>query len=159
MPHLRFELARDVASVMPQVEAIEAFLIEAGCNPASATQMAIVAEEILTNIARDAWPASAPGVCVVDVEAEPAEAIRAEPAEAIRAEPVAAALWVRLRTDDDGVAFDPTQAENPDIEASLEDRAIGGLGILLVREMTDTQVYERTDGHNILTVSKLCPLA
>lgn len=143
MPHLRFELARDVAAVMPQVEAIEAFLIEAGCSAASAMQMTLVAEEILTNIARDAWPASAPGVCVVEVEAESVDA----------------AIFVRLRTDDDGVAFDPTQAENPDIEASLEDRAIGGLGILLVREMTDTQVYERVDEHNILTVSKLCPLA
>jgi len=143
VPHLRFELARDVASVMPQVEAVEAFLVDAGCNAASAQQMAIVAEEILTNIARDAWPDTAPGVCVVDVDAEPADA----------------AMLVRLRTDDDGVAFDPTQADSPDIEASLEDRAIGGLGILLMREMTDSQVYERVDGHNILTVSKLCTLA
>ena len=143
MPHLRFELARDVASVMPQVEAVEAFLVDAGCNAASAQQMAIVAEEILTNIARDAWPATAPGVCVVDVEAEPVDA----------------AMLVRMRTDDDGVAFDPTLADSPDIEASLEDRAIGGLGILLMREMTDSQVYERVDGHNILTVSKLCTLA
>ena len=143
MPRLRFELAHDVGAIMPQVEAVEAFLVEAGCNAASAQQLAIVAEEILTNIARDAWPDVARGVCVVDVETEPRDS----------------ALSVRLRTDDDGVAFDPTQADNPDTDASLEDRAIGGLGILLMREMTDTQVYERRDGHNILTVLKLCPLA
>ena len=53
--------------------------------------------------------------------------------------------------------IDPTQAEDPDTNASLEEREIGGLGILQVRSMTDTQVYARIDGHNILTVSKLCP--
>jgi len=142
VPRLHFELSNDIAAVMPQVESIEEFLVDAGCSVVSAQQMAIVAEEILTNIVRDAWPEIGHGVCVVDVEAEP----------------VAAAMQVSLRTDDDGIAFDPTQAEDPDTDASLEEREIGGLGILLVRSMTDTQVYARIDGHNILTVSKLCPL-
>ena len=48
-------------------------------------------------------------------------------------------------------------AETPDvdIEASLEDRPIGGLGIFLAKTIMDTMHYERTvDGYNVLTITK-----
>jgi serine/threonine-protein kinase RsbW len=140
---LHFDLRGDPRDVAAGVESIEAFLREAGCNAASVQQMAIVAEEILTNIAREAWPEGAAGLCAVDVTADTRND----------------GVHVRLRTDDDGVAFDPMQAEAPDIEASLDERSIGGLGILLIRSMTDTQVYQRTGGHNIFEVCKICPVA
>jgi serine/threonine-protein kinase RsbW len=140
---LHFDLRGDPRDVAAGVESIEAFLREAGCNAASVQQMAIVAEEILTNIAREAWPEGAAGLCAVDVTADTRND----------------GVHVVLRTDDDGVAFDPMQAEAPDIEASLDERSIGGLGILLIRSMTDTQVYQRTGGHNIFEVCKICPVA
>ena len=37
---------------------------------------------------------------------------------------------------------------------SAEERQIGGLGILLVRELMDVINYERTDGQNVLTLAK-----
>lgn len=55
---------------------------------------------------------------------------------------------------DSGVAFDPTAKEKADTSLSAEDRQIGGLGILLVRELMDSINYERTDGLNILTLIK-----
>ena len=56
---------------------------------------------------------------------------------------------------DHGVAFDPTQHTAVDIEAGLEDRAIGGLGIHLVRTIMDTMEYQRTaDGYNRLVLTK-----
>ena len=55
---------------------------------------------------------------------------------------------------DSGVAFDPTMKEKTDTTLSVEDRQIGGLGILLVREIMDTINYERTEGRNILTLTK-----
>ena len=55
---------------------------------------------------------------------------------------------------DSGVAFDPTAKEKTDITLPAEDRQIGGLGILLVRELMDTINYERIDGKNILTLIK-----
>ena len=38
---------------------------------------------------------------------------------------------------DDGVAFDPTQMSELDVEAPLEERDAGGLGLLLVNQMMD----------------------
>ena len=55
---------------------------------------------------------------------------------------------------DSGVAFDPTVKEKADTSLSVEDRQIGGLGILLVREIMDTINYERVEGRNILTLTK-----
>ncbi len=77
---------------MPHVESVEAFLLDAGCTVASACNIAIVVEEILTNIARYAWPDEGRGMCTFDV------------ATAVEA----ASVYVRLRSEDDGVAFDPT---------------------------------------------------
>ncbi len=56
---------------------------------------------------------------------------------------------------DDGRAFDPLQAPVPDIGASLQDRAIGGLGIYLVRKTMDGVTYRRQDGRNVVTLTKL----
>ena len=55
---------------------------------------------------------------------------------------------------DSGVAFDPTAKEKADTSLSAEDRQIGGLGILLVRELMDAINYERENGKNILTLIK-----
>ena len=60
-----------------------------------------------------------------------------------------------LVVKDHGVAFDPTQHAEVDIEADLADRLIGGLGIHLVRSIMDTLNYERTiDGYNVVTMTK-----
>lgn len=59
-----------------------------------------------------------------------------------------------LVLDDEGTAFDPLQHADPDITQSIEERPIGGLGILLVKQMMDDVTYNRQDGHNILTLTK-----
>lgn len=54
---------------------------------------------------------------------------------------------------DDGRPFDPlTDAPIPDVDAELEDRSIGGLGIHLVRKMMDDVCYRREEGKNHLTM-------
>ena len=55
---------------------------------------------------------------------------------------------------DSGVAFDPTAKEKADTSLSAQDRQIGGLGILLVRELMDAINYERENGKNVLTLIK-----
>ena len=55
---------------------------------------------------------------------------------------------------DAGKPFDPTTKEKTDITLSAEERQVGGLGILLVRELMDSINYERIEGQNILTLMK-----
>jgi sigma-B regulation protein RsbU (phosphoserine phosphatase) len=56
---------------------------------------------------------------------------------------------------DSGIPFDPTAKPEADITLSAEERAIGGLGIHLVRKLMDEIRYERQDGKNILTLVKI----
>lgn len=55
---------------------------------------------------------------------------------------------------DSGIPFNPTEVATADTTLSAEERPIGGLGILLVRELMDSINYERIDGKNVLTLSK-----
>jgi serine/threonine-protein kinase RsbW len=52
---------------------------------------------------------------------------------------------------DDGVAFDPLVQSPVDLGAPIEQRRIGGLGIHLLRELTDTVAYRRDGERNVLT--------
>ena len=62
---------------------------------------------------------------------------------------------VTIEITDDGKPFDPLQdAPNPSVNAPLDDRPIGGLGVYLVREMMDEMEYKREDGKNRLTLVK-----
>ena len=54
---------------------------------------------------------------------------------------------------DTGRAFDPHDAPDPDVTASIEDRRIGGLGHYFVQEMTDEMVYRREDDKNHLILT------
>lgn len=54
---------------------------------------------------------------------------------------------------DNGHAFDPfNEAPAPDLDASLEHRRIGGLGIHFVRSMMDTCHYQRDGDWNVISM-------
>ena len=56
---------------------------------------------------------------------------------------------------DDGHAFNPLDdAPEPDLDARIEDRPIGGLGIHLMRVMMDDVHYRREENKNHLTLIK-----
>ncbi len=59
-----------------------------------------------------------------------------------------------ITVTDQGPAFDPLNRPDPDTTLSVDDRAIGGLGIFLTKEMMDDVSYERSRGKNILTLVK-----
>jgi anti-sigma regulatory factor (Ser/Thr protein kinase) len=56
--------------------------------------------------------------------------------------------------EDDGIPFNPTEADAPDIECTIEDCKIGGLGIYLAKNLMDEVCYQRCNEKNILTLKK-----
>ena len=60
----------------------------------------------------------------------------------------------QFRLEDDGVPFDPTQLEAPDVNLPAEDRRIGGLGVFFAKQVMDSVVYERRGDYNVVTLTK-----
>ncbi len=112
-------------------EQLEAF----DCAPAVKIQLDIAVEEIFVNISHYAY----------NPEVGPAT---------IRAEVTQDPLSVTLTFMDHGIPYDPLAKEDPDITLSAEERAIGGLGIFMVKKSMDQVEYEYKDGQNILTIKK-----
>ena len=62
---------------------------------------------------------------------------------------------ITIEIEDDGHAFNPlSDAPEPDLDAEVEDRTVGGLGIHLVRTMMDEVHYQRQQNKNCLTLVK-----
>jgi sigma-B regulation protein RsbU (phosphoserine phosphatase) len=59
---------------------------------------------------------------------------------------------LHLLFEDDGSAFDPLAQNLPDLDVPLAERGIGGLGVLLVRELAHDVTYERHGGLNRLAL-------
>lgn len=55
---------------------------------------------------------------------------------------------------DRGVPFDPLDRDDPDVTLSAEARAVGGLGIFMVKKTMDALEYRYENGFNILTMRK-----
>jgi serine/threonine-protein kinase RsbW len=77
-------------------------------------------------------------------------------------------IWLRVEAADDDLRvvlsdnappFDPTQVPPPDIYLPLEDRPLGGLGIHMMRQLTDELVYHQAAEGNELTFVKRGALA
>ncbi len=61
---------------------------------------------------------------------------------------------LELRISDSGIAFDPLEKKDPDINASVDERQIGGLGIYMTKQIMDDVRYERRGEKNVLTLVK-----
>ena len=72
----------------------------------------------------------------------------------VRVEVVKDPLSVIITFIDGGVPYDPLQAAEPDTTLSAEERALGGLGIFMVRKSMDEITYRYENGRNILSIRK-----
>ncbi len=106
----------------------------AGLDDATVLDLRLVAEEILTNIAKYAF------------------APDATPAAEVRLALTEAAVVLEFR--DEGRAFDPLAQPPPDLDLPLEERSLGGLGLPLVRALVDEARYAREGPANVLRLVK-----
>ena len=105
------------------------------CSKKSIMQLGVIVEEIFVNIVSYAYPEKN-GQATIQTE--------------IQKDPLAIALTFIDR----GVKYNPLQNEDPDLQLSVEERGIGGLGIYLVKNMVEEISYKYEDGKNILSLKK-----
>ena len=57
---------------------------------------------------------------------------------------------LNLIFEDDGRPYNPLETDDPDITLSAEERQIGGLGIFMVKKMTESMDYKYENSKNVL---------
>ena len=125
------------ADVGPALDELEAALRGEHVREDVVLDLRLVAEEVLTNVVKYGGAEGRVPAARVRLHVDPGE--------------------VTLEFTDDGEPFDPLGAPLPDLAAQAEDRAIGGMGLHLVRALVDHASYARIDGTNVLTVRKGVP--
>jgi len=58
-----------------------------------------------------------------------------------------------IEVEDAGPPFDPLARPDPDVTLSIEERGIGGLGIFLIRKVTDGVAWRFENGRNVLAMT------
>lgn len=64
---------------------------------------------------------------------------------------------IRLTFSDTGREYNPLTHADPDTRASIENRPIGGLGLVMVKKLVDSITYTRENGRNVLKLIKRLP--
>jgi sigma-B regulation protein RsbU (phosphoserine phosphatase) len=127
-------LANDVKQVPELNNFVKSVADRLNLEPSLSSQLMLAVEEAAVNVMNYAYPIGTEGNVQIDAMATEHD--------------------LKFIITDQGKAFDPTLRTHVDTTLDVEDRPIGGLGILLVQSMMDTINYERYDGKNVLTLKK-----
>jgi anti-sigma regulatory factor (Ser/Thr protein kinase) len=115
-------------------EAASRWLADRNAPPAADYLANLAIEELVTNCIKYGYDDSAEHIIEIELELSGGELI--------------------LTVTDDGHPFNPLELPEPNTSASVQDLPIGGLGIHLLRRMSDRMDYVRTDARNRLTLRK-----
>ena len=128
-------IAATVENIGAVTDFVDAQLEALDCPMKAQMQINIAIDELFGNIAHYAYnPDVGEATVRVEVEEKP--------------------LSVIITFIDGGVPYDPLQAAEPDTTLSAEERALGGLGIFMVRKSMDEITYRYENGLNILSIRK-----
>ncbi|MFH0838739.1 MAG: ATP-binding protein [Candidatus Omnitrophota bacterium] len=127
------------AAKLENLDAMMDFIREggrtAGFNDKKLNHLQLAAEEVLVNIINHGY---------VDKEGD----------IQITLSPPREKTGLKVEVIDEGIAFNPLTLPEPDLDAPLEKREIGGLGVYLLRKLMDEVDYKREENRNILTFVK-----
>ena len=116
-------------------EFVDAELEALDCPLKTQFKIDVAVDELFTNVAQYAYVPDTGKVTVqFGVEENPTTAV--------------------ITFIDRGKPFNPMLAKEPDVTLDVKNRAIGGLGIFMVKKSMDEMSYEYKDGQNIVRVKK-----
>ena len=127
-------LENDVSQVTELNRFVQSVTEELQLGKPLPKQIKLAVEEVVVNIMEYAYMPDTKGI--------------------VKVEALANDKLLRFILTDSGRPFDPTSISRADTTLTVEDRPIGGLGILLVRNLMDSINYERANGQNILRIEK-----
>lgn len=127
-------LKNDVSELERVMSLISELCGRNSISPEIEYDLNLAMDEMITNVAKHAYPDGGEHQFTVQINVSSGEFV--------------------ARIEDDGMEFNPLDHPTPDLDAPLEDRKEGGLGIFLVRQIMSSVDYQRVEGKNIITLRK-----
>ena len=124
-----------IKEVQRAISAFETFAIEYTVPNTIMVKVNIVLDELLSNIVKYSFPDGKEYEIDITIELF-----------------TTGKLIIQLT--DAGIPFNPFDRPEPDLSIPLEDREVGGLGILLVKKLMDSYSYKRQVNLNITSMIK-----
>ncbi len=131
--HVSFEIPAELEQIQKVSEKIEQCMKSHGWAEDAVLDVQLAVEEAVTNAILHGYDGTS-GTIAIRIETSPHH--------------------IAVEIADDAPAFDPLSVPDPDIDADLEDRQIGGLGIFLIRRVMDEVSYRYEKNKNILVMEK-----
>ena len=127
-------LKNDLAELEKVMSLVSDLCLQNSIPPDTEYDLNLALDEMISNVAQHAFPKGEDHHFSVQISVNNEEFV--------------------ARIEDDGVEFDPLAHPIPDLDAPLEERKEGGLGIYLVRQIMTNVEYERAAGKNVVTLRK-----
>ena len=106
--------------------------LEASLPELRIRQLELLIEELFMNVCQYAYPGGAPGIATISYR-------------------ILAAGELTVEVSDQGVEFNPLETAPVDVNADLDARPIGGLGIHLLKTLASSLAYRRENESNRLS--------
>ena len=98
-------------------------------------ELKLAVDEACTNIIEHGYKGMDPGSIILSFRIQPGR--------------------ILVQITDFGHVFEPVAGPKPDVEAALEDRELGGMGLYLIYQTMDNIDYQSSEDGNTLTFTKL----
>lgn len=149
------EATSRIEDFAPLVQRLTQWAIEAGVPQRTLGSAMLILDELFTNSVMHGYDGDPQGR--IEVRAW----IRRDEVPADAAGDPQAGRRLVVTLTDWAPAFNPLEVPEPDLNASIEDRPIGGLGLLFVRRTADSLAYRLRDAQtqqpaNVVTFTKRC---
>lgn len=128
-------LKNDLSEIEILIERVESFSETHGIPQSISLKVAMILEELFTNTVSYGFSDN--------VEHEISVTLKVD------------ADSLSVAYEDDGIPYNPFERDDPDLDASVEDRQVGGLGVYLTKVIMDYVKYYRVgDKNKILMVKR-----
>ncbi|MEL7119392.1 MAG: ATP-binding protein [Bacteroidota bacterium] len=134
MKKLQFTIKKSLSEVERVRVELEQFYVDNGLKDKAIYELELILEELLSNIINYGFVDRKFQPIILNVGLNNKNVV--------------------LSVKDKGKPFNPLELEDPDVSGSVKDRKIGGLGIFMLKKLSDNVKYEYKQKSNVTTILK-----
>jgi anti-sigma regulatory factor (Ser/Thr protein kinase) len=127
------KIKNNIEEISRVCDKVREFCAENNISDEKYHDIVLILDEVVTNVINYAYPDGNEHVFALKINKE--------------------GEHIAIKLIDNGIPFDPLVRADPDVDSSIEERQIGGLGIFIVKQLSEVVEYSRIDDQNQLNIT------